>query len=174
MKRISEKEWLEDFKDFVETKEAIVPEELSQNILARVHKALNPSPWLVFIKLLVIHSVIGTLSLSVCNQFEMNPFNTTFSFSDYFMKFGHSVCMSFCGFIFVSLSVLSAFFILRPEEFTVLKRNSFIQVFILSLLSLAIFLALGAEIVISIGLLWMIGALLGGLIPILALKQRAH
>ncbi|MGE3680191.1 MAG: hypothetical protein AB7G93_00605 [Bdellovibrionales bacterium] len=161
--RITEKEWLEDFKDFVTAKEVAVPEDVSERILNYIHRDLNPSSWLVFLKLFGIHSVVGTLSLAVCDQFGMNPFNTSFSLSQYFMRFGHSFCMFLCGFLFLGLTGIFCQVVLRREEFLVLKKNVFIQVFLLSVLSLIFFMVFGVDIVIWTFLLWLIGALLGGL-----------
>lgn len=171
-RKITENEWLEDFKDFVEAKDASVPEDVSKKILSYVHRALNPSAWVVFLKLLSIHAVVGTLSLGVCNQFGMSPFHTGFSLSEYFMKFGHSVCMTLCGFLFLGLTVSFSKIVLRPEEFIVLKRNTFVQVFFLSLASIVAFLAFGAELVFGALALWLVGALLGGLATIQLIGPR--
>lgn len=73
--KMTEKEWLNEFNEFVSAEEVPVPEALSQRILLRTEKLMNPSPWLVFFKLLGIHTVFGTLSLSICNQFGLNPFD---------------------------------------------------------------------------------------------------
>lgn len=170
--KMTEKEWVEDFREFVTTKGVSVPEELSNKILSHIHKVMHPSAWLVFAKLLGIHAVVGTLSLAVCNQFGINIFNTNFSLSDYFMKFGHSVCMTLCGFLFIGLSVSFAFLLLNQEELWVFRKNSFIQIFSLSLFSLVSFLAFGAEVVLSIGALWLFGALIGGFLPVLIYKLR--
>jgi hypothetical protein len=167
MTKMTEKEWAEDFKEFVTTQSVPVSEELSSQILSRIHKAMHPSAWLIFAKLFGIHSIVGTLSLAVCNQFGINILNTHFSLSDYFMKFGHSVCMTLCGFIFIGLSVSFAFALLNREELVVFRKNSFIQIFSLSLFSLVAFLAFGAEVILSIGALWLTGALLGGFLPLL-------
>jgi hypothetical protein len=162
----SEKEWMDDFKDFMESDGSPVPAELSKNILSRIEKALNPSAWIVFAKLTAIHSILGTLSLAICNQFGMNPFNTTYSLMNYFMQFGHSVCMTLCGFIFIGLSISLGFFILNSDEVRIFKNNSLIQIFSLSMISLAAFFAFGAELVLSIAVLWTAGALVGGLTPV--------
>jgi hypothetical protein len=172
--RITEKEWLEDFKDFVTTKGVAVPTDVSNKILSRIHRELNPSSWIVFLKLLGIHSVVGTLSLAVCDQFGMSPFNSGFSLSQYFMKFGHSICMVLCGILFLGLTGVFSRTILRQEEFLVLKKNVLIQVFFLSLLSLVSFIAFGGEIIIGVAILWFVGALIGGVtsIQMLSLKSR--
>ncbi|MBK7842924.1 MAG: hypothetical protein IPJ71_04400 [Bdellovibrionales bacterium] len=165
--KITEREWLEDFSDFVSSEGTSVPDNVSQNILSYVHRELNPSAWFVFAKLMGIHSVVGTLSLSICEQFGMSPFSTGISLTEFFMRLGHSICMALCGFLFVGLSVALAFFMLKSEELSVLKKNSWIQIPSLGLLSLAVFIGFGAEMVFGIGFLWFIGAMLGGFTPIL-------
>lgn len=162
MSRITEKEWLEDFQEFVNTESQMVPKEISEKVLRRVKKSLNPAWYFIFMKLFCVHLLTGTLSMGICNQFGMSPFNTGFSLSDYFMKFGHSTCMFFCGVLFVGGSILISSYIIRPEELRVLKRSAVVQSLSLGILSLSIFWLLGAEIALSIAILWMIGALIGG------------
>lgn len=165
--KISEKEWLEDFSGFVSSPGTPVPADVSEKILGYVRRELHPSPWLVFLKLLGIHLVVGTLSLAVCDQFGLNPFATEFSLAEYAMKLGHSFCMSFCGFFFVGLSVSMAGWLLKPEEFAALGKHSWMQIPSLGALSLGIMAALGAEIAFGIGVLWLLGALAGGFTPVL-------
>lgn len=163
--KITEREWLELF-DFVSSKERGF-RIMFHKIQSYVHRELNPSAWFsVGQKLMGIHSVVGTLSLSICEQFGMSPFSTGISLAEYFMRFGHSVCMALCGFLFVGLSVAIAFFMLKSEEFSVLKKNSWVQIPSLGLLSLAVFIGFGAEMVFQINY-WFIGAMLGGFTPIL-------
>ena len=162
MSKISEREWLEDFQEFIQGDGAPVPPGVARTVLAQVQRDLNPSFWLVFAKLLGIHSVVGTLSLGLCNQFGMSPFQTGFSLSEYFMKFGHSTCMFLCGVIFLGLSVLLCRAAIRIDELRVLQRNVWLQIPVLSMISLGAFAALGAEISLVIGALWFLGAMLGG------------
>lgn len=168
----SEKEWLDEFKAFIQTEDVPVPKEVSENILNQVRADLNPSAWLVFAKLLGIHLVVGTLSLAVCNQFGLNPFRTTFSLSDYFMTFGHSTCMFLCGVLFIGLTVVLGQLVLRREELLVLSKNAPLQVFGLSVLSLAALIGFGAEVVLGIGALWFIGAMIGGLVTTKMLVRK--
>jgi hypothetical protein len=173
--KLNEKEWLEEFREFVQAEGLPVPKEISNSILNRVHKDLNPSAWVVFAKLLGIHGVVGTLSLAMCNQFGLNPFHTNLSLSEYFMKFGHSTCMVLCGVLFIGLTVFLGGFILRREELLVLSRNAPLQIFGLSVLSLGAFIGFGAEIVLGIGVLWFVGAMIGGLMmaKIVIMKESA-
>lgn len=171
-KKITEKKWMEDFKEFAACEDIAVPEELSNRVLLKIKKDLNPSAWLVFAKTLGIQAIVGTLSLGVCNQFGMNPFNTEVSLMNYFMKYGHTFCMTLCGFLFMGLGVAFAFIFLNRDEIRVFKKNSFIQVFSLSVFSLVSFLAFGADIILSFGLMWLLGGLLGGLTPVLIVNLR--
>ena len=167
-----EKEWLEDFKEFVQAEGTPVPKDVSDNILNRILADMNPSAWVVFSKLFGIHLVVGTLSLAVCNQFGLNPFHTNFSLSDYFMKFGHSACMVFCGVLFIGLTIMLGKLFLRREELLVLSRNAPLQVFGLSVFSMVAFIAFGAEVVLGIGVLWFIGAMVGGVVATKMIVRR--
>lgn len=162
--KTTEKEWLEDFKEFVQSEGAPVPQDISDNILSRVRTDLNPSPWTVFAKLIGIHLVVGTLSLAICNQFGLDPFHSSFSLSEYFMRFGHSTCMVLCGVLFIALTVMLGRLVLRREELLVLSRNAPLQVFGLSVLSMVAFIGFGAEVVLKIGILWFVGAMFGGML----------
>lgn len=173
-----ENEWIDDFKEFLSSEEVPVPENVSKKILTKVHSSMNPSSWIVFAKLLGIHSVFGTLSLAICNQFDLNPFNTSFSLSDYFMKLGDSFCMALCGFLFIGLSISFAWILLNRDEFQILRKNSTIQIFSLSLISLAGLAIFGANVIFGFALLWLLGAMIGGTLPILLIFQskslKAH
>lgn len=170
--KFTEKDWLEDFKDFVQADGTSVPKEVSDKILKRVHYDLNPSAWIVFSKIFGIHLIVGTLSLAVCNQFGLNPFRTSFSLSDYFMKFGHSMCMVFCGVLFIGLTIMLGQLFLRREELLVLSRNAPLQVFGLSVFSIVAFVGFGAEVVLGIGILWFIGAMVGGVVATKIIVRR--
>jgi hypothetical protein len=162
MSKITEKEWMEDFQQFLRSEADSVPESVSNSVFTEVRRDLNPSALIVFAKLLGIHTVVGTLSLAICNQFGVSPFSSGFSLSDYFMKFGHSACMFFCGTLFLSLSMVMFRLFVRPEEFRVLRRNVWLQVVGLGAISLGVFAMMGAEFTLAIGALWLTGAMLGG------------
>lgn len=161
----NEKDWLKDFKEFTQTTHTRVPNELSQKILQNIKDELQPSVWLVFFKISTLHAIIGTLSLGLCDQFGMTPFQTHFSLSDYFMKLGNNMCMLLCGFLFLGLSFWAARLLLKREEFAALGQHAVAFVGSLSVISLLIFFALGTEILFQVAVFWLLGALLGGLTP---------
>ena len=159
-----EQEWLEDFKSFIDGDEIHVPQELSKNVLSYVRNKLNPPIQQIFAKLVAIHIPIGFLSLLICDQFGMGPFQTNFSLKQYLMYFGHSTCMFLCGLFFVSTSIFVSGLFLRPEELKMLKQKSYLHSLLLSLFSINSFLMFGAEVTFTIGVLWVVGAILGGIL----------
>lgn len=157
------KQWVKEYSEFLSVDEIQVPRELNQKVLAQAQTLLNPSAWIVFVKLLGIHMIVGFLSLGICHQFNMNPFGTTHSLSDWFMEmWGHSICMIACGGIFVSFSILAAGSILSVEEVRSLKQTEFLQVFALGAFSLMVFAAFGTELALTFAGLWLLGAFIGG------------
>lgn len=156
-------EWLNDYQDFLSSENVKVPSEVNSNILSKMQQLLNPSAWNVFFKLLGIHLVTGFLSLSICHQFGLNPFNTERSLADWFMKVGgHHFCMLGCGTLFVGVSILAAGYFLTLEEIKALKRTELLQNLSIGLISLGMFTAFGVEFVLSIAGLWLLGGLIGG------------
>ena len=160
-----ENELMNEFKEFVKS-DAPVPRDLTEKILNFVRNDLTPTSMFVFAKILVIQLFVGTLSLLVCDQFGINPFNTRFSLTSYFIKAGHGICMTLCGFLFLGLTTSASWFILDKNEFLVLKRNTFLQIFFLSFLSLGFFLLLGANVIFTAAVFWLMGAVLGGIVVV--------
>lgn len=176
MKANDPKEWMKDYSEFLNADQIQVPKDLNQKVLAQVHTLLNPSAWLVFVKLLGIHLVVGFFSLAICHQFGVNPFGTTRSLSDWFMEmWGHSVCMIGCGVIFVSFSIFAAGYFLSIEELKALRRTEFLQTLALGVVSLGLFAIFGTELALTFAGLWLLGALIGGFLAAEATwKLRSH
>lgn len=157
-------ECLSDYEDFLKDESIPAPAPVTARVLAKIHELANPKAWVIFFKVLSIHLVTGFLSLSVCHQFGMNPFNTQWSLDNWFMSTaGHNICMVGCGIIFVSAGLLVAGLFLNIEEIIVLKRTGILQTFTLGITSLGLFAFFGAELVLSFAALWLLGALIGGL-----------
>lgn len=156
-------DWLKEFNSFAENDMTHIPTELNEKVLARMKKLLNPSAYIVFLKILAIHMVVGFLSLAICHQFELNPFGTSHSLDNWFMSLGgHSVCMIGCGILFLSFSVLASGYFLTLEETRSLRRTGFPQSFALGAVSLVLFATFGAQLALTFAGLWLLGALIGG------------
>jgi hypothetical protein len=152
-----------EFEEFLNLEEGIVPpSDVSNRILSTVHSDLNPPAINVFGKTSLIHFVIGGATLLFCPQFGFSV-TSSMGLMPYLMRYGDGVCMLGCGALFTSLSLLATSFVLRPEEVRVLERNRVVQVAALSTLSLGALLCFGSSIVLTLGLVWFLGALLGGI-----------
>lgn len=150
-----------DFSDFVSTRPTAPAPTLSARVQETHRSMVTTDKLLVGLKLLLIHAITSTLSLAVCHQFDMNPFNSTISLADYFMQFGHSTCMFFCGFLFIGLSLTMARLLLNIYDFALLKRTFILQFLGLSTLSLGVFMILGAHTTLTMSLIWLLGGFIG-------------
>ncbi len=162
MKNPKKNEWLHQYNEFISYEETQIPMKLSKQVFSKMDILLNPKALTIFFKVLGIHLAVGFLSLSICHQFGMNPFNTSQSLADLFMRWaGHGVCMVFCGFLFMGLSFSAAGFIFSVEEVLTLKKTGFQQTLGLSVVSLGVFFMAGADLALTFAGLWLLGAFIG-------------
>ena len=164
-----------DFEAFLTAEESKPPEVLTEALFTQIRQDLNPSAWKVFSRISAIHTVAGALSLVfVCPQFGISPLGHT-ALMEWFMQFGHEVCMIACGSVFMGGSALAMSFLLTTEEVRVIRRTRLVQLGTLALLSIGAFLCVGAGIVVSLALFWILGSLAGGWATLelgLALRAR--
>lgn len=167
------KEWGNDFSEFLSSSEMTPPASLSRKVLERVASDLNPSPWAVFSKLIAVVIVAGSLSLLICPQFGLGSYYSPLM--HFFMQLGSTGCRAACGAFFMVTSIVSACLILRPEELRVVKRTKFLALSAISGLGLGVFMCTSPEIILSAALAWFIGALVGGFLSLeLGLRARFY
>jgi len=154
--KIDPKEWANDFETFMSSDGVQPPIYVTNKILGFVHTKLNPNVWSIIAKFSGIHAVIGSLSLLLCSQFGMG------SGSMLFMSFGKIGCMALCGSLFLGLSMSLAGFIFSLEELRKMRRTGYSPILVVGMLSLAVFLAFGAEMVFGLAVAWIIGAFIAG------------
>ncbi|OFZ20695.1 MAG: hypothetical protein A2X94_08540 [Bdellovibrionales bacterium GWB1_55_8] len=153
----------EDFEAFLTAEQLNPPPVLTDAILSRVHADLNPTALSVFTKVAGIHAIVGILSLVfVCPQFGVSPLGHT-AIMEWFMQFGHEVCMIACGAVFLGGSALAMSLVLRREEVRVIRRTKLMQLGVLGLLSIGAFLCAGAGVVASLAMFWLLGSFVGGM-----------
>ncbi len=153
-----------DYQDFLKSDQIQIPTQLKESTALKIQRLIKPNAWIVFFKLLGVHSVVGGLSLSICHQFGLNPFNTEKSLADWFMTVGgHNICMLGCGVLFVSISFLAAGFLFSIEEVRALRKHDLLNNLSLGVISLGAFAAFGAELALGIAGLWLLGGFIGGL-----------
>jgi len=103
----NKEQWLKEFTEFsqLDSSKVDVPSALFESLKKRIF----PSPWMVLGKVAGIHVVVGFLSLGICSQFGLNPFQTERSLADLFMRYGgHNFCMLACGVLFMATTYLAA------------------------------------------------------------------
>ncbi len=159
--RIDPKEWAEEFNNFVDSPPSPPPANLREEIFSVVHQDLNPSLWLVLAKLSGIHLIVGSFSLLLCSQFGMGSGDIMMRT---FMGYGMSVCMGFCGALFLGLTTLVAGFILTNPELRKIRRTAYAPIWMLGAFSLLVFLSFGAEIAVGFAVAWLIGAIITGVL----------
>jgi hypothetical protein len=155
--------WLQDYTEFANSESLPV----STSVFNSLKKKLFPNPWVVFSKVLSLHVIVGLFSLAICNQFGLNPFQTSQSLTNWFMQISnHHVCMVLCGFFFMSTTYVLASAFLSLEEMESIRRVEKLQTSLLVLVSLACFYFFGAQLVATFTLLWLVGAALGAWLSI--------
>ena len=165
MKNSKKTNWESEFADFLLVEPVEVPHKVTETVFSEIHHELNPSSLQVFGKISYTHFIIGFFTLLFCPQFDIS-ITSQLGLVPYFMQFGHEVCTFACGAIFVGISLLASSFHLKPEDIKVLKKYELLQLLVLSSLSLGFFLALGAEIILSLGIIWTAGAVVGGVLTL--------
>ena len=155
--------WENDFSEFLASKVEEVPSHLSAQVFSHVHKELNPTALSVFAKISLIHFVSSMVTLVFCPQFGIS-LTSNMGIMPYLMKYGEGVCMLGCGAVFTGLSFFAASLFLRPEQVLVFHNNRILQLSLLSTLSLGAFLCMGGSVVASLGMIWIVGAVLGGVL----------
>ncbi len=153
--------WAEEFREFMDSPEVRPPQHVSESLLEFVRRDLNPGLWNVLGKLGIIHTIMGSLSLLVCAQFGIGRGTHV---NHLFMSLGELACMGICGALFLGVSLTIASMVLSASEAHSLRKHRYVHVLILSALSLFVFFCLGAEIGVSLGLAWLLGATISGIL----------
>ena len=162
-----------EYQDFLNAG-ANPPQELSRSIFNIVHRDLNPSPIKVFFKVLLIHVVMGGLSIFGCPQFGMTP-TGDMAVMKFLERFGNTVCALGCGAFFILGTILVIGITLRPEEIKILRRAEFIQLCAILILSIGVFYVVANSVALSWTIPWFIGSLGAGVLGIeILFRSRAY
>lgn len=136
--RFKEKEWQSEFKDFSNPKNSIEPSSaLSNEILDSIRKKLSPTPWTIFVHLVSIQIIAGSLTLTVCPQFGIGPVGGGQGLVGFIEHYGPWVCGAFCGSFFLFFTAVIAGFWLSPAERKKITRHPVLTFSTLSLVSMS-------------------------------------
>lgn len=158
---------MKDFESFLESGHAQLPSSALENLKAEVFPKIGA----VAMKLGLIHLASSLLTLMVCPQFGLRLFFEGHGLMHYFMKAGDIGCFAFCGAFYLGTSFWVAKIFMGEFEWALLRKNSVLALGSLSLLSLGAFAMWDHSLNFEIGLVWLLGALVSGAIPLLT---RVH
>ena len=158
MKDIFSQSMNRDFEEFMAIEPKSPPPMTSSVLLGRIASELNPKKIIIFLKLAVIQTVSGAVTLLFCPQFGISP-TGMHGLMQLLSHLGEKVCMFGCGALFIGTSLLVSSMVLRPEEIRVLRKSPMLFPALLSFLALAVFLCLGSEVFESVTAAWILSVL---------------
>jgi hypothetical protein len=159
------KGWTDDFHEFMEVSEKRPPAQLSEMIQNKIAHDLNPAWWQIFLKITMVHLIVGALTLLICPQFGIGLL-PGLGLTEIFMTFGPQACSLACGALFLGTSLLMASLFLCPEEVKMIRKNRIPQLLSLVALSALIFIGLGVSAFDVLLGAWFLGGFIGSLISL--------
>lgn len=148
-----------DFEDFVKPSECIMPDTIERSIRENIVSKMCPTTISVLGRILIIYAVAGLISVYLCPQLGIG-FHTSTTIVDFFMKYGHDVCTLMCGAFYLSLGTVFSL-VLLPKDFRrVFMSNVFVLVPVIAIISLTVFLLLGANEKVLHYVYWIIGGII--------------
>lgn len=156
------KEWLREFKSFVDQKEVIPPLSCTRAIFQKVHTDLKPSLKVTVSKLIALHAVAAVIVFIFCPQLGVSAMIGGHGLMHFFMQFGPVACAALCGAIFLSTSAVLSTILLTREELNLANRYRFLNVSFLAALTFVGLILAGGEADRMSYVAWILGALTAG------------
>jgi hypothetical protein len=159
----TEKEDVREFAAFLAAEPAAPRRTTDEAVFRLVEKTIRPSLLPVLGKLTLVQAAAGVGTLTLCPQFEIGfgAHNTILHALHAWT--GPVLLYLFCGIFFVLFGAALNGILLRQDEMKVLSKRKHLYFIVYSAAALAIFLALGAEVLLFGALLWITGAVLGNM-----------
>jgi len=152
-----------DFKDFILNNQIKPSTKMDETILSFVKKDLAYDKKTIFIKLVLIQSFIGLLTLLFCPQFQLSLTNSHELFHYFHYTFGENICMMICGSIFIGSGALFAGAVLNLRELRIINESKLLSYVLISAFALSIFSIINTELYLTLSLFWLVGASLAGI-----------
>lgn len=173
MKKFSQKEYLEFM-----TSEESAPDTLRSTVKTKVSSDLNPSFLKVFVSLVGIHLVSGTLTLLVCPQFGVGPIGGWLDLMQVVMPLGYVACALFCGTLYLGSTAIFSHLFLSADILRAMERTRLAHFGFLAAFSMALFMVLpknGAWELpeFGFGVVWLVGGIFlsQGLFHVLSVRK---
>lgn len=149
-----------EFEEFLSMPEVTPPAKMTEQVMTFVQAKLNPPIGWVIFKLTMIYALTGLIVLLFCPQFGIRLL-AEHGLLHWFALLGAYGCELACGAVFLGSGTAVASLILRPEELRRIRPTRFVYFVSFGLLALVIFVGVGAEIVLSLAMAWLVGSIGG-------------
>lgn len=149
-----------EYQNFISDATIQVPA-LSETTLKRVSRDIAPTFGQVLTKLIGLHVIALTMTLTVCPQFGLGPIGSGHGIMHIVMRYGEVACALFCAaFLFGTTLLLSRLFLSKYEA-NAMRSRTFFAGSSIAALSFAFFMlldALTASVVVNLstGIIWTI------------------
>lgn len=150
-----------EYQEFLAQASQLPPAKVSRQLSEKIHTELYPTATHLLKKLGAIHLLGGGLSLLFCPQFGFG-FSPEWGPMSLFMSFGELGCKLGCGITYFLLTGILTAHLLTLDEVRTIRTKLWLMVGLFALLSLGLFVCLGASLLLPAALTWALGSLLGG------------
>lgn len=139
---------------------------IDEKILNNIKERLNPDLKVILLKIFIIHLLTAIVTLSICPQYGIQFFKTSFNLMPIFMKLGNHFCDFVCGTFFTATSFFTALFIISRDELRVLRFHKNLTIGLIILSSIGFFLIMAPPLFFEFSLLWILGAVIGSYLTV--------
>ncbi len=116
---------MSDYNEFLKSKKNSPPQSVTAKIHERVMDDINPGLSSVFSKFLMIHVLMGSMTLIICPQFGIGPLGGGIGIMRYVESLGRIGCGLFCGAFFFLGSLILASFLLSKSQKRVITQHAY-------------------------------------------------
>lgn len=153
-----------EYNRFLTSKEIPLPIDVEAQSLNHVKEKLDPSFLMLFMKLGLIQTFLGALTMLICPQYGI-AFSEYDIMYDFFQTYlGPYGCMIGCGVTFTSIAALTSSLTLTKAEIKKIFNYQWFIFPITAIFFMTIFTTLVQEFYLNVSMLWLTGALIGYLI----------
>lgn len=119
------------------------------------------------LKIIILYIITGFISLSLCPQFGLNPFNRSPELIHMFMSYGTWTCGLFCGSVFMGVGAVLKFILLGRKDILLLRNIKLINMILMTAFIYGLFMFMGnknSTSFINFSIVFFSSWLIGGII----------
>ncbi len=149
-----------DFEKFNNTETQNYHLKSDDIILSFVKNDLEPQHKTIVLKILIVQTFIGMITLLFCPQFNFSLTNNFEVFHFFHRNFGHTICTAICASIFIGSGTIFASMLLSISELKEIIKTKGLYGIGLSGYFVSLFLLIGSEVYLMSSIIWAMSAIL--------------